>query len=343
MTRRMTLALSLSLLMLAASPRQPARAAAAPQAGAADDGVAFAVHATGDFEGRFDPCGCTVPLGGLPRRAGYAKALEASLGGRAPVLKLDAGHMFASPTAEGQVAVEDAAVKNEWVLKASEMIGLRAANVSPYDLSYLTRAMAADGYDARRAAHPMLDRLVSANVVPADATVRPFKPYVVEEVRGERLGAAPLRVGIIGVTEVPSSGPTVAGYKITDPLEALRKHSPELRAKCDLLVVLAYVDRGALGDVEGAARGVDVIIAAHGFPRSKVAGELQLPVFVTVTDEARDIAELRFYRGPASPAGRFSRVVRREIVLNDEAPDDPETARFVDEARKAYALPQPAP
>lgn len=249
---------------------------------------------------------------------------------------MDAGRLFASGTIPGAVIVDDAKLKNEWTLRAADVAAIRAANVAIYDLPFLTTVMAAKGFDARLAQYPILDRFVSANAVPADSSVRPFKPYVVEEVVSERLGAKPVRVGIIGVTELPKSGDRVGGYKVLDPAKALAERARELRPKCDVLVVLAYMDRRALAALEPMVPGVDVIVGAHQFAPNKFVGDAERPAYVYAANQAKGVDEVRFYPAQAGASVPYSRMTMRHVALDKGIPSEPETTAFVRDAIKAF-------
>jgi 2',3'-cyclic-nucleotide 2'-phosphodiesterase (5'-nucleotidase family) len=277
-----------------------------------------------------------VPLGGLARRAGYAKSVEAAAGGKAAVLQVDAGRFFAGEPPAGYARVDDLAIKNEWALKAADALAFGAINVTAYDLAFLSKVMEADGYDARLAAHTSLARLVSANVVPADAKHRAFRPYTIVEVASERFGAKPLRVGLLGVAEVPKTGADVAGYKVTDPFAAIKKYAAEVRAKSDVLVVLAYLDKTALRGVEPAAGAVDVIVTAHQNPVEKFSGPVDAPATLVTANETKAVSELRLYPSTAPGTKRVARLSVRYVMLTSDVPDDPAARTLTLDAVKAF-------
>src|SRR4051812_48635321 len=123
--RRLALcaAIALAVASLAPARAQTPKTTLADVTGA-DDGYAISIEATGDFAGNFEPCGCKVPLGGLSRRAGYAKAVADQTGGKAAVVQVDAGRLFAGVPGPGYARVDDLKTKNEWVLRASDAINL---------------------------------------------------------------------------------------------------------------------------------------------------------------------------------------------------------------------------
>lgn len=313
----------------------PNRVGAEGPAAGTDDGFGLAIHATGDFVGSFEPCGCKVPIGGYPRRAGYADMVAALTGGEATVVQVDAGRMLAPEQGLGYVSVDDTKLKNEWVLRAAAAIDMAAANVAIYDLPFLATLMHERDF-ANAKTFPILERYVSANIVPADATMHAFKPFVVEEVRAPRFGDKPLRVGIIGVTEVPRGSQTLNGYKILDPFEALGKHGVELRKQCDVMVVLAYMDRNAVRKVEPALPGVDVVVVAHQFPLFKFSGPADTPVYLFADTLAKAVAEVRLYPADAGGSRRFGKASVRNTELTGDVESNSAASELIKTAIKQF-------
>ena len=282
-------------------------------------------------------------MGGLARRVGYENALSKQVNGEVPVLQLDAGNMF-SDDFNVKGASEDPRAKDEWMLRAYEQFQLTAANVSPRDLPYLGQMMTKDAYKANLKNFPMLGRMVSANAIPASKDVMPFKPFVVEEVRGKRIGAKPLRIGILGLTEKPLvAGAPTGGYTISDPLEAAKKLVPELRKKCDLVVVLAYVDRETAKRIGIEAPGIDLVLAAHQFPLYNAVDEAGDAVVAYVASQTKWLGEIRLYRSGDSKAAAITNYVHRDVPLDTVIPDDPVAAKTVADARAQFQKGPPPP
>ena len=279
-------------------------------------------------------------MGGLARRVGYEKALTKQVNGEVPVLQLDAGHMFTDEL-KYQGMMDDARVKNAWMLRAYDAFRVAAANVSPRDLPYLGEMMAASAHDANLKQYPMLGRMVSANAVPASPAVAAFKPYVVEEVHGKRLGARPLKVAVLGLTEVPRPGSATGGYTVTDPVEAAARYVPELRKKVDLVVVLAYTDRDLAKRIGMEVPGIDLIITAHGFPLYNTVDEAGDAVVAMVSSQTKWLGEIRLYRAPDSKTMAITNYVHRDVPLDSMIPDDPGAAKVVVDARAAFSKAPP--
>ena len=94
------------------------------------------------------------------------------------------------------------------MLRAFAQYHVAAANASARDLPYLGEMMATSKYASNVKTYPFLDRIVSANVVPASTDVNRSSPMSDRgSPLGKRLGSKPLRVGIVGVTENPRDRP----------------------------------------------------------------------------------------------------------------------------------------
>jgi hypothetical protein len=145
--------------------------------------------------------------------------------GEVAVLQVDAGHMFSDQLSAAGFSPETL-TRNEWVLRGLDLLDAAALNVSHRDVGFLATLTGSTAYTASAKRFPALGRFVSANVVPVDASVRPFAPYVIRDVTATRAGDRPLRVGFLGLSELPPgfAGPRakidIGGYTLTDPMAA---------------------------------------------------------------------------------------------------------------------------
>ena len=161
---------------------------------------------------------------------------------------------------------------------------------------------------------------------------------MVVEAASPRLGAKPLRVGFLGLSEVPPEGAAINGYKISDPVAAARKYYPEVRAKSDLVVLLVYGDPDLLSRLEPSLPGVDALLAAHKYPRMKTVPEVTPPVYVYVADQTKLLGELRLYPAQDPKKGPVARYLHLDIPLGDTIAADPDAVKLAADARKAYSL-----
>lgn len=300
------------------------------------DGYVLSILAGGDMAGAIDPCGCKLPVGGLARRAGYARGLAKRVEGRSAILSVDAGRIF-DPARPQSEAIYDAAIKNEWLLRGLGVADFAALNVSAADLKTLDPWRSKDGFADRAREFPALDRFVSANVEAASGDVVGFQPYVIREVSPPSSPAMAdrIRVGFIGLTEMPDKVLPGSRWKISDPMAAARKYGAELRKSCDFLVVLAYMDQDSANRLEESIPGVDLIVVANRKSAPKGEIDLERPATITVADEAKSITEVRLYPSMSAMAAKRWRIKRRTVQLGPDVPDDSDTRLMMQRAKGA--------
>lgn len=296
-----------------------------------DSGFGLVLTASADGKGSLEMCGCgRMPLGGLPRRVGYERAVLAITGGQAALVRVDAGAAFDDTVDTGRNEVIPH-IRNEWVLRGYHAKDFAAINVAPSDLGYLSQMNVPADRESRVERFPMLDRVISANVVPASDAVVRFQPFVIRAVDSPRLGSKALRVGIVGVCQPPEKpGKVLHGYRIEDPVVVLRTVLPELRKKADVVVLLVYGPMGAAREIASAVQGIDVVLAAKSIlPDAEAAGRVGNTHVVPVIIQARSLTEVR---GSVSPTGGWT-FTPRSTVLDSVIPNDPETLDMVYGAR----------
>jgi hypothetical protein len=310
----------------------------------ADTGFGLALDFSADLDGDLENCGCRHrPMGGLVWRAGYASLFAKATSGQVPLLQVDAGHSLSAVAGPNGLG-EEARVRDDYMLRAFESLHVTAANASYRDVAYLAIRMRSEDYEKNVKQFPALESFVSANLTPVDAAVRPFKPYVIREVQGARLGPSPVRVGFLGVTEAPVLNGQLAerlgAYRISDPVEAAKKLVPELRKKCDLVVVLAYVDRNVAKRIAAEAPGVDLVLAGHQFPIYNVVDEANGTVVAYASNQTKWLGEIRLYRS-ADSKSMMPRYEHRDVPLDAAIPDDPAAVRLVEQSRAEIAKARP--
>jgi 2',3'-cyclic-nucleotide 2'-phosphodiesterase (5'-nucleotidase family) len=280
-------------------------------------------------------------MGGLARRVGYEKALSKLANGKAAILNVDAGHIF-TDALHASGMMDDPRAKNAWMLRAFETHRVAAINVSPRDLPYLAELTAKADLKKNVAEYPALARFVSANVSPANDKLAPFAPYRIEEIKSDRIGKQPLRVGFLGLSELPRRPlPDGVAYRIDDPVETARKIVPELRKKVDLLVVLAYVDRETAKRIGRETEGIDLVIAAHQFPLYNGVDEAGDAVVAYAMNETKYLGEVRFYK-EAGTSGPITKYAQRTIPLDEIVPSDASALEVVEKAKKAFTRTPPS-
>jgi len=164
----------------------------------------------------------------------------------------------------------------------------------------------------------------------AEALGTVFPPYVVVERGG-------VRVGFVAVlspsTRVRSAGATDASvealtWAIEDP-RAAAVAVAEARSACEVLVLLAHMERRELGALLPELAGVDVVVLGHdaqGQPLSDVEAAEGVPV-VRASSQGQNIGRMR---AAVSPDGSLGRVDNQIHFLDATHDDDPETVALVE-------------
>lgn len=241
--------------------------AAHPLAGQAEypgfEGKRIGVVSTANVMGDIDACGCrTNPQGGLARKAAWLQSVRA---GWDAVLVVDAGDLFHAraqlDAADRQMVLDRAQV----YVDAYAAMGHDAQGIGDRDLALglpaLRELMA-------KAPYPF----VSANVLDATTQQPAFRPHVLIDKAG-------LRIGLFGLTGAGASGvPADADYTIAPPVEVARQQVAALsQAGAQVVVALAHLPLDALEDLADQVPGIDLIVGSDS------ARELDYPLAVGTT------------------------------------------------------------
>ena len=182
--------------------------------------------------GYVDVCGCKhkqVRQGSLTRRASFLKQLHST--GREICLVDGGSSLFPIKDSVKDTERDEAIRKAGLIVESYNRMGYQAMAVGPFDL--------AAGMDAlrdleKKAKFPLL----SANLVDKTNGELYFKPYVILEPGGVRVGVLGLTLGTLNARRFEKLAPNL---KVLDPMETAKKYMQELRGKVDLVVALAHL------------------------------------------------------------------------------------------------------
>ena len=241
-----------------------------------------------------------------------------------PVILVDSGYFLADDRTAHGILRADAAVKNEWVLKAYDQFRVDVVNLSAHDLAFIAPLMQKNVFAERARLQPVFQRMVSANVRATSPGMVSPQPFVVREVV-ERESSKKIRVGFTGAL---SAGESLPSLRVTDPIAALSATVAELRRKADVVVALVHMKTEDAVRVAREVKGIDVVIAGNGelFTPSLKIGQT---LVVFAPSEGRMLGEIRFHRdgeGALHAKERF-------VSIDDQIPDDPEALATIDEQR----------
>lgn len=174
------------------------------------------------------------------------------------MLLLDTGNLFFRKPSQTEMKQKDGFLRAELLIQAYNEMGYDAVNVGERDLmeglQFLTGL-------APKARFP----LVSANLVDRRTGESIFRPYVIKEIAG-------VRVGILGLM---SEGFDTTfqerehGLRILDPFTTSKTLMKNLKENCDLLVVLSQL--GELKDKRLAKENPQIDLVLGGGGESKRA------------------------------------------------------------------------
>ncbi len=109
--------------------------------------------------------------------------------------------------------------------------------------------------------------VVCANLYKGSDSTLLFKPYLMKEVEGVRIGFLglldndPRRVGVFEELE---------NLYVTNYVEAVRKYLPELQSKADLIIALAHIGLANARELAKQVPELDVILVGHGGDRTSM-------------------------------------------------------------------------
>ena len=269
----------------------------------------------GSTQGEMVTCNCSKGLsGGYPRRGGYMEKLRK---GGVPVLAIDTGNAFESASDRGKV-------KAEISFQALKTMGCDLSSVGELDvflgIDFLLQHAKDNGVT-----------LISATVAHADTQELIAAPYAVRSITA---GSRTVRVGILGLcgTPPPSVLPTpdykAVGVTIKPVEEAASKYIPELKAKCDFVVVVGQLTAAEINAIAAKYPEIAVIISGRRAvpPEPPITAANSIPVYYSTNwlKKATVCADVTLGAGASAPSIKLS-----ENALGDDVADGAEMATLM--------------
>jgi hypothetical protein len=158
-----------------------------------------------------------------------------------------------------------------------------------------------------------------------------FPPYIIVERDGVRFGFVGLLSPELKSRTVGARGGEVEAltYTIKDPWEIAGKVLSEARTECDVLVLLAHMDRFDLEMKLPDYPEVDLVVLGHNTGSSSASEPVYIgavPVY-SATSQGQHIGNLRLSLDTDMTIADSSNKVR---FLGTDVPDDPEVTAMVD-------------
>ncbi len=227
-----------------------------------------------------------------------------------------------------QALGNDRGIKNKWLWEGMQKSDIEILNVAENDIAEL-RAL---GVNLEG------DRFISANLVSVPGGEPLLKPYVVREfvVHGN---SKKCRLGFLGLSSRASFINTEpAGYTWADPLVSAKKWLPELRQKCDFLIVLACMPARVAVELAVDNSNIDLILNGFQHQGYGAPAKINQSMIAYAEDEGRALGELRFKlnsqeKFEAQPVSYF---------LTRDIKDDPGMAALISQAKPIISAAQQA-
>jgi hypothetical protein len=185
------------------------------------------------------------------------------------VLLVDTGNLFFRKAAQTETKRIDALLRVDLLLQSYNDMGYDAVNVGEKDLMMGLIFL----FDlAKKAKFPF----VSANLLDKKTGKTIFKPYVVKEIGGIRIGIFGLLDDVFNAT-LQEKGP---GLTILEPFATSRALTKSLREYCDILVVLSQLGESKDKKLARENPQIDLILGGGGESKRAVAEQVnEVPIY----------------------------------------------------------------
>jgi 5'-nucleotidase len=201
------------------------------------------ILSTTDVKGMTGPCGCSIPKGGLSRRAAFADSMRAVYSN---VLLVDNGGFFPDDAKRTDAA---------WFLMdMMSLLDVKAVGTSPSELRLGLAGLLAN---VQRTGLPM----TSANLVDAKTGKPMLAPYVMTT-------SGDLQVGFFSLmSDTADLGLLRDTVKVLPPVETARATVAELKKQgATVIVLLSALGRTGSEDLVGAVPGIDAVVCGRNVP-----------------------------------------------------------------------------
>jgi 2',3'-cyclic-nucleotide 2'-phosphodiesterase (5'-nucleotidase family) len=310
-----------------APPSVVPRSLEVPEGGLVPGGKAADLEllATGDVIGYIETCGCKLtPAGGLSRRSWLVNQIRTEFP-QVPIVLLDTGNFSDNPTAGGEV-------RTRMLLDTMVKLGTKVAGIGERELNL--------GYDDFHKRIQGVDmKFVSTNIVKDGTSAPAFPPYAVIEVAGR--DGKPIRIGVMDVVRYnptwQKAGPEGTNLAVAMPETMVAKFLPEVRAKSDVVVVMAALAKDDAVALAAKLQGVDLMLVAYGGVYSTVEEKSGSVRMLYLGNQGKRVAENRV---TLDGKRRVADVTTYMHFLTAHYPDDPAMKDAVDKVEAQIAPPE---
>ena len=215
-----------------------------------EEGTPLTIIYSSNTLGEVVPCGCieTGNAGGISRRSHYINTVRDE--GK-KVLLLDGGNALVIGQPGDEREQQKAREKAEFILKLYGKMGYDAVNIGDTDL-----VLGVEYLRTLQEHSPV--PFLSANLKGIKTRKTVFKPYLVKEIHG-------LKVGIIGLMtqSIPPMLKKIRGYFVEDPAKAATDSINGALSDCDIIIALADMNHSEIESFAQKIPKISIIIGGH--------------------------------------------------------------------------------
>jgi 2',3'-cyclic-nucleotide 2'-phosphodiesterase (5'-nucleotidase family) len=204
-------------------------------------------------------------------------------------------------------------------------------NLSTEDLYYTPALNQALAVKEARKEGSLSVPFISANIRLKSSQIPGLEPYLTRTIALPGLAKSKtIRVTFIGLADNEKYQYPPDMFEVSDPLVAAKKIVPEVKAKSDLVVVLADLPRAKAVNLAVQNNDIDLIITGYKYPYMGPPEKINNATIVTPAFQGRYLGELRVY---TDARGEVERYQARSVMLDSGIPDEPEAASLMVRAR----------
>jgi len=259
---------------------------------------------TGETHAMLYPCNCPIePDGGVARRATLIKQLRQN---NPNTLVLDSGGFFSG-------GLQDEYTQNTALDMQRAQVNLKAMELMKYDALAI-------GDDEFNFGREFLEEnilktnliFLSCNISGTGTKAELFKPYIIKEVRGTK-------IGIIGVTSLLAMQ-KAGGLKLIEPRVAVKQAVQDLKKNnADIVVLLSHLgeseDLNLIKDVEG----IDILIVGHSRTKEEPSTKMGRTLILRPAWQGRRLGKLSL----TVKDNQIANYKIEELRLSDKIINDP--------------------
>jgi hypothetical protein len=185
------------------------------------------------------------------------------------VLLLDTGNLLFRKPLQTETKRRDALLRADLLIQSYNEMGYGVVNVGEKDLMMGFKFLSDVSQKAKFS-------LISTNLLDKKTGKSVFRPYVVKEIAG-------LKIGILGLMD-DQFNPTLqekdSGLTISEPLATSKVHTKSLRETCDLIIVLSQLGESKDKKLARENPQIDLILGGGGESKRAVMESVnEVPIY----------------------------------------------------------------